>query len=274
MSQDQQPLFPSLQRNQQSGSKPRCHLLTSGPDYEVANRLTDLIGIDGVIVRDKDRWLPNGFSEIQEARLGTEGKSIIAEYAIRKALREWWLSVKSDFANTPNWDIAASCMIKDKPGLLLIEAKAHDVELRIEERGKPLKGVAGGQVSMNSRLNHERIGSAIQEASRLMSTSSGQPWALSRDLHYQMSNRFAWSCKLAELGIPVVVVYLGFLRADEMNAGKQSAFSCHDEWEALVRKHSAPLFAPTFWGQSINIAGTDLIPLIRSVEQTLRPFAA
>lgn len=42
------------------------------------------------------------------------------------------------------------------------------------------------------------------------------PWAISRDSRYQKSNRFAWACKLAGLGLPVVLMYLGFVRADEM----------------------------------------------------------
>ena len=31
-----------------------------------------------------------------------------------------------------------------------------------------------------------------------------------------MSNRFAWAWKLASSSVPVVLIYLGFLRADEM----------------------------------------------------------
>ena len=41
-------------------------------------------------------------------------------------------------------------------------------------------------------------------------------WALSSKRHYQLSNRFAWAWKLADLRLPVVLVYLGFLKANEM----------------------------------------------------------
>ena len=41
-------------------------------------------------------------------------------------------------------------------------------------------------------------------------------WALSTRHHYQLSNRFAWSWKLAMLGVPVVLLYLGFLNAQDM----------------------------------------------------------
>jgi hypothetical protein len=39
------------------------------------------------------------------------------------------------------------------------------------------------------------------------------PFHISRDNRYQMSNRFAWSWKLASVGVPVVLVYLGFVGA-------------------------------------------------------------
>lgn len=265
--------YPRLGPTQQKGSKPRCHLMMSGLPNEVAIRLAKLVGIDKITFREDDCWLPQGFDVIHEAQLGTEGKSPIADGAIRKALRDWWLSVPSDRANTPNWDIASTCTINGKAGLLLVEAKAHNIELRNEERGKPLEGTEGKGVSMNSRRNHVRIGAAIQEASLALASATGLPWALSRDWNYQMSNRFAWSCRLAELGIPVVLVYLGFLRADEMKSGKQAGFSTHDDWENLVRNHSSSLFPQSVWEQPMEVSGTRLIPLIRSIEQPLTPVA-
>jgi hypothetical protein len=41
-------------------------------------------------------------------------------------------------------------------------------------------------------------------------------WTLSRDSHYQLTNRFAWAWKLASMGVPVVLGYLGFQGAAEM----------------------------------------------------------
>lgn len=265
--------YPRLRPTQQKGSKPRCHLLTTGTDKEIATRLTDLVGIDGVTVREGDSRLPRGFVLTHEAQLGTEGKSILADGSVRKALRDWWLSVPSEHANTPNWDIATTCSINGRLGLLLFEAKAHDSELRNEERGKSLEGEDGKGVSLNSRRNHVRIGAAIEESSLALASYTGLPWALSRDWNYQMSNRFAWSCKLAELGMPVVLVYLGFLRAEEMRTRKQADFSTHKEWERLVQQHSAPLFPQSVWGNSIDIAGTCFIPIIRSVAQPLSPIS-
>jgi hypothetical protein len=71
---------------------------------------------------------------------------------------------------------------------VLLNKAAHDAELRKEEKGKAIEP----PVSINSRRNHLRIGSCIQDASLALSEATGLPWALCRDWNYQMSNRFAW----------------------------------------------------------------------------------
>lgn len=92
-------------------------------------------------------------------------------------------------------------------------------------------------VAGNSRRNLMRIDWAIRDASVALSEDTGLPWALSRDWNYQMSNRFAWAWKLTDLGIPVIVVYLGFLKADEISdLGKP--FTDSMDWQNVVTRHS------------------------------------
>src|SRR5262245_55935670 len=192
--------FPELRKTQQRGSKPRCHLLTSGTRVEVAERLTSLIKPWGEVVAGGCCWMPSGFADCEEAQLH-KAEKIIADANDRDALLNWWLAVSGGpRTTTPNWDIASTCAIHGKPGILLIEAKAHDTELRNEERGKPLGGEDNKGVSLDSRRNHVRIGCCIQEAAIALSQQTGLAWALSRDWCYQMSNRFAWAWKLTELG--------------------------------------------------------------------------
>jgi len=150
----------------------------------------------------------------------------------------------------------------------LVEAKAHDWELIKEEAGKKtLAPKKGSRLSMNSRRNHLRIGACIQDANLALSDATGLPWAMARDWNYQMSNRFAWSWKLADLGIPVILVYLGFLNAEEMREGEnQKPFADHAEWEQLVKSHSQPLFPETVWEKAWAVRGQSLIPLIRSLD--------
>jgi hypothetical protein len=97
-----------------------------------------------------------------------------------------------------------------------------------------------------------------------MERKTSLPWNISRDSCYQMSNRFAWAWMPTELGIPVVLVYLGFVGADEM-IDKGKPFADAAAWEALVTSHSAALFPSDVWGHETRA----LVPLIRSVRQAL-----
>ena len=95
-----------------------------------------------------------GFVLRAEAR-PDKADRLIQDSKLRRTLREWWLAVPSRRAETPNWDIASTCVFEGQPGILLFEAKAHDVELRNEERGKPLVENASQRASNDSLSNHE-----------------------------------------------------------------------------------------------------------------------
>lgn len=209
--------------------------------------------------------MPQGFEFIEEAKLPDADRLLPG--GVRAELRTWWLAVAAENTRTPNWDIASTCTIEGNQGLLLIEAKAHDQELNNEQTGR--KNIEP-PVSASARRNHLRIGWCIQDANIALANETGLPWALSRDWNYQMSNRFAWSWKLTELGVPVALVYLGFLKANEMG-DRGKPFADHADWERLVRAHSEPLFPPEVWGQRWVSNGRPLIPLIRTTEQPLDP---
>lgn len=235
------------------GSKPRCHLLTHGSRDQVAARLTDLIAPWGTVT-EEDRWMPEGFGNIEEAQLHSADSLLPG--GVRADLQSWWMAVA---ATTPNWDIASTCTIEGKSGLLLVEAKAHDEELIGEEIGKRLDDSA----SCNSRKNHAHIDGAIREANSGLNVAV-PGWNLSRDSHYQMSNRFAWPWKLTELGFPVILVYLGFTYAVEMH-DQGKPFVDHTDWQKLVKAHSEPLFPSHVWDDKWTVNGQAFIPLIRSI---------
>jgi hypothetical protein len=175
----------------------------------------------------------------------------------------------SNNTRTPNWDLASTCTIEGRAGILLIESKAHDQELIKEETGR--KNIES-PVAGNSRRNLMRIDWAIRDASVALSEDTGLPWALSRDWNYQMSNRFAWAWKLTDLGIPVIVVYLGFLKADEISdLGKP--FTDSMDWQNVVTRHSQALFPASVWDRRWICGGQPLIPLIRSLHVPLEGLA-
>lgn len=138
-----------------------------------------------------------------------------------------------------------------------MEAKAHRCELAREERGKPRPSTENGW------RNHERINSAIEQANAGLRSVTGGNWRLSRDDHYQLANRFAWSWKLAMLGVPVVLLYLGFLNAEEM-AADGAPFSTEDDWACALRYHARGIVDDSCWGNRLDVRGTPFWPLIRA----------
>ena len=250
-----------LKPNERKGSKARCHWLTHGSRRQIADRLSRLVEPYGT-VSTSDRWMPDGFDDPEEARLDRASK-LLPNQADRDKLRDWWLAIPGS-ANTPNWDIASTCSIDGKDGLLLVEAKAHTKELDDSIAGKGLKANA----SANSRRNHGRIGSSMQEANVSLIEQTGICWALSIEHHYQISNRFAWSWKLVDRDFPVVLVYLGFLNAKEMRDGNkgQDVFRSHGDWERRVKEHSRPLFPDEVWDNEWTLHGQLFVPRICSRE--------
>lgn len=227
----------------------------------MARRLNDLIQ-PWAYVAPEDAWMPEGFEEPVEPQL--HRPSLLIPEDVRSHLGEWWLPSDRQKARTPNFDIASTCTVDGVRGLLLVEAKAHEGELQNEEAGRSI----GNDPSGERAVSHETIGRAIEEARIALSDATSVPWSISRDTHYQMCNRFAWSWKLTDLGVPIVLVYLGFLGAGEM-ADQSTPLPDHALWEALVMQHSAPLFPNQIWNHRWLVRGVPLIPLIRSTVQPL-----
>jgi hypothetical protein len=164
--------------------------------------LSELLEGSGAVVEPSDVWAPLGYQSPREPKLDTNGLGILSRKT-QQDLARWWLAHNRN-ANVPNWDLAAGCSIGGKKGLVLVEAKANAQELKTE--GKKLDGIA----SSHQHKNHQHIAQAIEEArSALDKVVPGV--RISRDSHYQLSNRIAFAWKLATLGVPVVLVCLGFL---------------------------------------------------------------
>ncbi len=103
-------------------------MLTSLSRDHVADVLTKLIEPFGE-VRPEDHWKPEGFLGPAEAKLGEDLDFLPTES--RQILTRWWLKA-SRAANTPNWDLVSTFTVGDRRGLVLVEAKAHEAELRPE----------------------------------------------------------------------------------------------------------------------------------------------
>ncbi len=249
------------------GSRPRCNLLVDDSKEEVARRLTELIDMPNIEVCANDTWLPLGKpvklpngkwdkSPASEAELDKEGSPLPGD--IRIKLRKWWLATGRN-PRTPNWDIVSTCSINGEMGLLLVEAKAHAAELA------PRSDRCG---SSNDE-NRAKIAKAISQANTGLHIATEAQWNLSRDHHYQISNRFSWAWKLASLGVPVVLMYLGFLNAQDLTG--KTLFQSWDDWERCVKEYGKNVVDNGCWDQLLNIDGTPMLPIIRSYEQPFDP---
>jgi hypothetical protein len=164
----------------------------------------------------------------------------------------WWIIKRTGLVRTPNIDFLSTATIESHPGLLIVEAKAHVGELEIV--GKRFN-------KKSSAANHNKIGESIQDANTGLNTVI-QGWRLSRDRYYQLSNRIAWAWRLASLGVPVTVLYLGFLNdphfADSFYSGEQWQTSIKDYMANVVPTQSLAQRMPIGANGSLAICAGSL----------------
>lgn len=226
------------------GSRYRCLRVTHLPKEKVVEFFNSLVSPFAEVGEGKNAmYMPEGFCKPDEAKLYKTCGFLTDTQC--ETITKWWLD-DSKGANIPNWDIISKCTIGGRDGLVLVEAKAHKSELNRNDCCK-----AGEK-------NCKQINAAIEKASKGL----GDGWNLSTKTHYQLSNRFAWAWKIASMGVPVVLVYLGFLNAQEMG---DDYFKSHDDWRNYLLEYSKKHVPNSAWGHPAA-GGTPLIPLIRSAE--------
>jgi hypothetical protein len=200
------------------------------------------------------RILPVSAGRPQEARLGKDCGGLLTSDQNR-ILRDLWL-VRQRGANMPNWDLACQASVLDlgsnTSGLVLIEAKANVPEFTKGEGGKP---PGNGE-------NDTRIARAIAEAQDALK-GGGWDIEISRDRWYQLSNRIAFAWKLASMGVPAVLIYLGFT-GDEGIRDIGETIRDEEHWRGLVTGVQ-DVVPPNMWGTEIRVAETPLHLLIRSM---------
>ena len=238
------------------GSRMRCLLLTHQPPTVVAERLTELIEPFGVVDASRDRWVPSGFSHPTEIELDKAGDFLSGPQ--QKIVADWWLAAARR-ARTPTWDIVSTCTVDGRPGLMLVEAKAHVAEMAGEGKSLPK--------TTNGLNNHHRTAAAIAESSQELSAVL-PGFSLSMDTHYQLCNRFAWSWKIASMGVPVVLVYLGFLNAGDMAHRGLETLDSGSAWESAVRRYADGIVPKTAWERRLDVGDTPIIPLIRAMDMS------
>ena len=211
-------------------------------------------------VRANDNVMPRGVREPREARLETFCGDGFMPRELGHSLRGWWLCHPRG-ANTPNWDLAATCKIEGWDGLLLCEAKANAPELspagkRLAARPRRPRPVQ--KPSDRSEENHRQIARALAEASNAL-RALGVVREMSIDSHYQLANRLAFTWKLASLGIPVALLYLGFWGDDGIrNVGPP--FTSAADWQRVFSRYASGVLTEP--GQDVRFAVRNVPALI------------
>lgn len=233
----------------------RKHILDWVESPTFVGDLNGLLTRTGAVVGTDDSWMPKGWTDRREARLNVFGPKILQGVLDWDELRAWWLG-KNGRGNTPNWDLASTCTINGQRGLVLVEAKANAVELKTEGKASPstLSGEKQQPASAASLANHEQIGIAIATACDAIRVSYPEV-QLSRDRHYQLANRISFAWWLASQGLPIVLLYLGFLR-DTGIADVGPAFASPEAWQQALRSHTTDVFPAHLWDRPIECGGT------------------
>lgn len=220
--------------------------------------LNTLLECTKATISEYDNWMPKSLLNEREAELKDFLKYNFSQ-AIGENMHDWWLAVKHPMSRTPNWDLVSTCTIKGKKGLLLVEAKAHDDELHTE--GKPLNPKA----SADSQKNHDKIEVAIKEANdEINKIIAPGSILISRNNCYQLSNRVAHAWWLANQGIPVVLVYLGFLNCQDMNDGQRKLFMNDVDWQKCFVDHAKQVGVDKLLNKSVSCKKSEFVLLCKS----------
>lgn len=145
---------------------------------------------------------------------------------------KWWFPYKTNRNRRPVWDLVCHILVNGRPGLLLVEAKAHIGELSQQNSKSPPSDTA------RSRANDYSIRLRLAEASLSYGDLLLGQFRLSHENHYQLSNRLAYLNKLAQEGIPTVLMYLGWLESPDWPT---DPFRDTEHWKKVVEDHMTPV---------------------------------
>lgn len=210
---------------------------------------------------------PTGCRLIRPLECRPMGPTTAGEYTLRafwrehctgwvppEALNGWWVA---DHYKNPTWDLIAVCEQDTRRGLLLVEAKAHESEL--DRKGK--RALDAETDNAQAWTNDGSIRGAIAEAQAWFAQVAGAT-RLTADSHYQLANRLTSAYKVASVGLPVVLLYLGFTRDTYFGDHLRDA----NHWQQLMRGYMQDVVPPDFSGRVLpHVSGGSLTFLVESL---------
>lgn len=243
-----------ISEKQELDAGSRMHVLDwlETPDFVADVR--NIISKTGLSIADNAARQPKRRGDHRESVLTGSEDTFLTSFQ-KSDLLKWWL-IHQHGAKLPTWDLVVQAKAANgAPALVLFEAKAHICEL--SDAGKTEGKRKQPDEQSRTHENHEKIASAIKEASDALAKTLPSI-NLTHTKSYQFANRIAFAWKLASMGIPVALVYLGFV-GDETISTKSDNLSASADWhnafEAHVKDHfpiahldrEIPCGAASFW---------------------------
>ena len=245
----------------------RRHILdwTESPNF--ISTVREWIAPQGLTIENDAVCMPSNWAHPRESRL-FDARSPFLDKDRKDNMRQWWLAYSG---NIPNWDAIIEAASPHGPALVLIEAKAHIGEFDRKPKSLGRSKDPDGQTRTDA--NHLQIQRAIAEASSALSRIH-PGISISRDHHYQLSNRIAMAWKLASLGIPNALIFLGFTGDREISMGGEY-FKDRDHWHAAFSDYLAETLPMHLLDSDIGSGAASFRLLSRSLPaiRTSRPIA-
>lgn len=223
--------------------------------------LRELVASVNFVISDDAPRQPKGRSDHRESELVGRNETFLSRDEGDK-LCSWWL-VHRRGARLPTWDLVVAASDSfGRRALILVEAKAHAMEL--SEAGKLLVRRRTPEQRKRSDANHQRIAEAIAEATMAL-RGTNPKIALSRDRSYQFANRIAFAWKLASLGVPVALLYLGFL-GDRSISSTKDCFLTSKDWMDAFHGHAGEHLPVEFHDREIRCGAASFWLLVRELQ--------
>ncbi|WP_426440088.1 hypothetical protein [Bradyrhizobium genosp. P] len=238
----------------------RMHVLDWLESREFIPQLLAMVAPIGFTVSEHPARQPKGRRDPRETELVGRNEPFLSPEQ-QAELKDWWLKHKVG-AKLPTWDLAVSALDAQKcTSLVLIEAKAHATELSAAGKSSPKREQLDEQ--QRSDENHERIVRAIAAANASLQINA-PGIHLSCNNNYQLSNRIAYAWKLASMGIPIALIYLGFI-GDENIAVDPHRLLVQSSWQSSFDLHSAKVFPSALQSQPIDCGAASFWLLVRDL---------
>ena len=243
--------------SQFTGSRKKILDLIESPSY--LKDINAMIKSRNAKVESTDKFLPLSKNKPKKPNLNNflaqnYSKEMGADFL------KWWLKYPGPSAITPMFDIISTCTIDGKKGILLVEGRVNTGELFYNG----IKKILSNLKTDNVMANQVSVAKAIKEANTgINKTVKGVE--LSTENCYHLSSRISEAWWLANKGIPVILLYVGFLNYEKLSYKKHKVFTTDAEWQDLFKKHTEKVGVDKLLEKSIDCGAASFTTIVRSI---------